>query len=121
MSFDFPSSPTTGQTFTPAGGPAYQWNGYAWTTGAPVAPLGTQVGSAYAELTTLAVTATAMAGAITTVPQQTDGLQFLSVTITPKSVSNKLRFNITSPVSSGSSTAAWMAVFQDSTDRKSVV
>lgn len=30
MAFDFPASPTTGQMFTPAGGPTYTWNGYAW-------------------------------------------------------------------------------------------
>ena len=34
MAWDFPNSPTTGQTFTPAGGPTYVWNGYAWATGA---------------------------------------------------------------------------------------
>ena len=28
--FDFPSSPTLDQEFTPAGGPTYKWNGYAW-------------------------------------------------------------------------------------------
>jgi hypothetical protein len=31
MAFDFPNSPTLGQTFTPAGGLTYTWNGYAWT------------------------------------------------------------------------------------------
>lgn len=30
MAFDFPTSPTTGQTFTPPGGQTYVWNGYAW-------------------------------------------------------------------------------------------
>lgn len=30
MSFDFPSSPTLGQTFTPVLGTTYAWNGYAW-------------------------------------------------------------------------------------------
>jgi len=30
MAFDFPASPTVGQQFTPAGGPVYIWNGYAW-------------------------------------------------------------------------------------------
>lgn len=29
--FDFPSSPTNGQTVTGSGGQAYAWNGYAWT------------------------------------------------------------------------------------------
>lgn len=30
MAFDFPSSPTIGQTFAPPGGPAYVWDGVAW-------------------------------------------------------------------------------------------
>lgn len=38
MPFDFPGSPTTGQTFTPSGGPTYSWNGYAWTTQATYSP-----------------------------------------------------------------------------------
>jgi hypothetical protein len=36
MPFDFPNSPSSGQQFTPAGGPTYQWNGTGWikvTTG----------------------------------------------------------------------------------------
>lgn len=48
MAFDFPSSPTLNQTFTPPGGPTYTWNGYAWTiTSGPFQPLD-------ADLTTLA-------------------------------------------------------------------
>lgn len=30
MAFDFPSSPTLGQVFTPVSGTTYVWNGYAW-------------------------------------------------------------------------------------------
>ena len=30
MAFDFPSSPTLGQEFTPASGATYVWNGYGW-------------------------------------------------------------------------------------------
>jgi hypothetical protein len=30
MAFDFPSSPTLNQQFTPSGGRTYVWNGYAW-------------------------------------------------------------------------------------------
>lgn len=32
MAFDFPSSPTVGQQFTPASGPTYVYNGYGWST-----------------------------------------------------------------------------------------
>jgi hypothetical protein len=30
MAFDFPSSPTPGTVFTPAGGPTWQWDGTTW-------------------------------------------------------------------------------------------
>ena len=40
MAFDFPSSPTVGQTFTPLAGVTYTWNGYAWDlTSGPFQPL----------------------------------------------------------------------------------
>jgi hypothetical protein len=32
MSFNFPNAPTVGQTFTPASGPTYQWDGEKWAT-----------------------------------------------------------------------------------------
>jgi hypothetical protein len=32
MAFDFPSSPTVGQTYAPAAGILYTWNGYAWAS-----------------------------------------------------------------------------------------
>jgi hypothetical protein len=35
MAFDFPASPTVGQTFTPAAGVTYTWNGYAWAFANP--------------------------------------------------------------------------------------
>ena len=31
MAYDFPSSPTVGQTYAPTSGPTYVWNGTAWT------------------------------------------------------------------------------------------
>ena len=45
MPFDFPASPTSGQTFTPSGGPTYVWNGYAWDVVGPAggAPLQVEV------------------------------------------------------------------------------
>ena len=35
MAFDFPASPTVGQTFTPAAGVTYTWNGYSWAFANP--------------------------------------------------------------------------------------
>lgn len=35
MAFDFPSSPTLGQTFSPAAGITYTWSGVGWVLGAP--------------------------------------------------------------------------------------
>jgi len=43
MAFDFPSSPSVGQQFTPAGGPPYTWNGYAWTLSGGFSASGVQV------------------------------------------------------------------------------
>jgi len=46
MGFDFPSSPTVGQTYAPASGILYTWNGYAWAAqtssafGVPLTPQG---------------------------------------------------------------------------------
>lgn len=36
MAFDFPSSPTVGQQFTPVGGVTYTWNGYGWDGGSGI-------------------------------------------------------------------------------------
>lgn len=35
MAFDFPSSPTVGQQYTPIAGTTYVWNGYAWAAALP--------------------------------------------------------------------------------------
>ena len=37
MAYDFPSSPSVGQIFAPAGGPSWTWNGTAWMEGGAVA------------------------------------------------------------------------------------
>jgi hypothetical protein len=39
MAFDFPSSPTVGQIFSPITGVNYSWNGYAWDRQIAVTPL----------------------------------------------------------------------------------
>lgn len=84
------------------------------TAAAPA--LGTVVNTAYAELATYTSTTTQMAGAITTAPQQTDGAQLLTVTITPKSTTDKLRVHFSAVVSVGTGSAfAWFALFQDTT------
>jgi hypothetical protein len=43
MAFDFPNSPALNDTYTPVGGPTYQWNGTVWLQVASpliVVPLG---------------------------------------------------------------------------------
>jgi hypothetical protein len=37
-SFDFPASPSSGQVYTPTGGPSYQWDGEKWKGGQPSGP-----------------------------------------------------------------------------------
>jgi hypothetical protein len=67
----------------------------------------------YAELTAFTGIVTAMAGGVDTVPQQTDGTQILAATITPHSVSNRLRVQIEGVFTASNPT--WFALFKDST------
>src|SRR6185503_17003641 len=39
MPFDFPSSPTNGQQYSPSGGPVYTYNNGVWLSGAGAAPV----------------------------------------------------------------------------------
>jgi len=57
MAFDFPASPTVGQTYAPVAGILYTWNGYAWagvqtptTPGFPVQIARVDVSSAVASV-----------------------------------------------------------------------
>jgi hypothetical protein len=76
--------------------------------------IGSVVNTAYAELTTWTTTTLAMAGALDTIPQQTDGAQLLTVTITPKSVTDKLRIHFSCMAACSSNAGyAWVALFQD--------
>jgi hypothetical protein len=70
----------------------------------------------YAEYVTYISGTTAMVGGTDTVPQQTDGVQYLTVSITPKSTSNKLNIKVIVPcICASTASAIWGAVFQDST------
>jgi len=81
--------------------------------GAPTVVAGTIVNSVYAEAPT-ASTTVAMAGAFNTVPQQTDGSQFLVATLTPQKATNKLRIRLTGAGSSAlANTHFWVALFKD--------
>lgn len=158
MAFDFPSSPTVGQQFTPVGGVTYTWNGYGWDGGsgillisdtAPTSPSNgslwwesdtgtlwiyyTDVNSSqwvaaagggaaqsgvlqqvYAELTTYTSCTGNITAGIDTVPQQTDGTQLLTATITPKSATSTLRIDVTVPYACSGALNGWMALFRDS-------
>jgi hypothetical protein len=51
VAFDFPASPSNGQTFTPPGGPTYTWNGVGWTivvASGPAAPVSMPTNAAFA-------------------------------------------------------------------------
>jgi hypothetical protein len=67
----------------------------------------------YAESIAYLQTTTQMVGALDSKPQQTDGIQLLSASITPKRAANKLRIRSTIPFSSNNQLGAWFALFQD--------
>lgn len=56
MAFDFPNSPTLGQTYTPTGGPTYVWNGTAWVVLSPGSSYATTIFTATAGQTTFSTT-----------------------------------------------------------------
>jgi hypothetical protein len=90
-----------------------------WVAISGAAPSGAGViQHVYAEGNTYQGISTAMAGVVDSIPQQTDGTQIfgLSIAITPKNASNKLRIRVVLPFVFIYSTAAsvWMSVFQDS-------
>jgi hypothetical protein len=79
----------------------------------PVPPSGV-VQHVYAEsIATPNTSAVATAGDV--VPQQTDGMQVLTVTITPKNSTNKLQINAICQVAASTAVTGWLALFQDST------
>lgn len=54
--FDFPNSPTLGQTYTPSGGPTYVWNNTAWVVLSPGSSYSTTIFTATAGQTTFSTT-----------------------------------------------------------------
>lgn len=69
----------------------------------------------YAESMAYVNTTAAMAGALDTKPLQTDGVQLLTASITPRRAANKLRIEATIPFGSVGDNGVWFALFQDST------
>ena len=69
----------------------------------------------YAESTAYTSTSIQMVGAVDTIPQQTDGIQLLTASITPKRSTNKLRIWATIPFGSTQALGAWFALFRDNT------
>lgn len=67
----------------------------------------------YAETTAYTNTTAAMAGGLDTRPLQTDGLQLLTASITPRRATNKLRIAATIPFWSVVDSGVWFALFQD--------
>ena len=79
------------------------------------AATGSVINSAYAELTTHTTTTAAMAGGADTIPQQTDGVQLLTVSITPTASTSKLRVHVSLPATISTAVSFWAALFRDST------
>lgn len=76
---------------------------------------GTSVQTVYAELTTHTTGTTAMAGGVDTIPQNTDGTELVTVSITPKATTNKLVIRVGGVASNSGVTSNWSALFQDTT------
>lgn len=70
---------------------------------------------AYAETTAYMTTNLQMVGGLDTMPQQTDGVQLLSASITPKRATNKLRIQATIPFAGSGTGGSWFALFRDGT------
>jgi len=68
----------------------------------------------YVETTTYITTTAAMAGVLDTKPQQTDGVQLLTASITPKRATNKLHIQATIPFGTIGDGPVWFALFKDS-------
>jgi hypothetical protein len=68
----------------------------------------------YAETTTYITASGSLAGGVDAVPQQTDGTQILTATITPKSAANRLYIEANLEMAAGAAIAGFAALFQDS-------
>src|SRR6266702_3084643 len=69
----------------------------------------------YAELTTFTSGVTNMAAGVDTIPQNTDGTQLLTVSITPKLSTSKLLIRVMMPATNSAIVNMWAGIFQDST------
>jgi len=87
-----------------------------WVPATNLPGSGILVQTAYAETTTWTSGSAAMAGGTDTIPQQTDGTQILTVSITPKSSTNKLIVHVSGQFALGTAPFnIWTALFQDAT------
>jgi hypothetical protein len=82
---------------------------------AGTSPTGAAVGASYAEMVSYMTTTATMAGAADSIPQQTDGVEVLTVSITPKASTNKLRIQAVMPWTAFQTFGVWFALFRDST------
>jgi hypothetical protein len=76
---------------------------------------GTVVQTAYAEYTALTSTSAVFAGVIDAVPQQSSGTELLTVTISPKAATNKLRLHFNAPMTCGAASGMQVSAFRDGT------
>lgn len=138
MAYDFPASPTNGQIYTPAGGPSYKFQSPVWVmlaSGIGEAPVDGQLygrqNGAWGLVSPLAMPTGAVIDSVfgtyalnadiatlipadDTIPQISEGVQIVSVSITPKSVTNKLRCRFRGQCSLSALGAASAALFVNS-------
>ena len=114
---DFPASPTDGQIFSASNGVVYKWSATysSWLTGTP--------GSSGKLLQTVNIETGAVATGTTilpgddTIPQITEGNEYMTLAITPQSATSKLIIEVTAVLASNAAAGNILAaaLFQDST------
>jgi len=117
-----PASPTEGmQWLDDTSGISYTYHVSAlsstWIETGPANAVaaGTVVQSVYAEYTALTSTSAVFAGVIDAVPQQSSGTELLTVSISPKAATNKLRLHFNAPMACGLNAGIQVSAFRDGT------
>jgi Pgp3 C-terminal domain len=116
-----PASPGAGQLWfnsdaSIGGGTLYVWyvdpNTSQWVPASPAATPGSLIQTVFVETGAVA-TGTTIIPQDDTIPQITEGTEFMTCTITPRSATSKLIIEVTAVISNSTVAAVGLALFQD--------